>query len=123
MKRLITAVLLLCLILGISSYSFFSLEKGIEELSEAVQALRYHTPAEELEARSQELVELWNQKERTFVVFVRHDTLDEVTQLLAELPSLAEYQELGSFYSRVDSILARLDDLADSARPSYRNLL
>ncbi len=57
------------------------------------------------------------------MVFVRHDTLDQLTALLAELPSLARHGEHGHFYSEVDVTLARLDDLLDSARPTYRNLL
>ena len=123
MKHLVTAVVLLVLIIAISCYSLFSLEKGLAELDQLILEIRYTTPAQDLEARSQDLVELWNGKEKTFVIFVRHDTLDEITQLLAELPSLAKYGEYGNFYSRVDGVLARLDDLEDSASPTYRNLM
>ena len=49
--------------------------------------------------------------------------MDELTVLMAELPSLARHGEYGHFYSGLDVILARLDDLLDSARPTYRNLL
>lgn len=123
MKRLVTAICLLLLILGISCFSLYILERDLGELQQLATELRYQTPTEQLEEKSQQLFDRWNQKEELLVVFVRHDTLDQLTALLAELPSLARHGEHGHFYSGVDVALARLDDLLDSARPTYRNLL
>ena len=123
MKRLVTAICLLLLILGISCFSLYILERDLGELQQLATELRYQTPTEQLEEKSQQLFDRWNQKEELLVVFVRHDTLDQLTALLAELPSLARHGEYGHFYSGVDVTLARLDDLLDSARPTYRNLL
>ncbi len=123
MKRLVTAICLLLLILGISCFSLYILERDLGELQQLALELRYQTPPEQLEEKSQQLFDRWNQKEELLVVFVRHDTLDQLTALLAELPSLARHGEYGHFYSEVDVTLARLDDLLDSARPTYRNLL
>ena len=123
MKRLVTAICLLLLILGISCFSLYILERDLGELQQLALELRYPTPPEQLEEKSQQLFDRWNQKEELLVVFVRHDTLDQLTALLAELPSLARHGEHGHFYSEVDVTLARLDDLLDSARPTYRNLL
>lgn len=123
MKRLVTAICLLLLILGISCFSLYILERDLGELQQLATELRYQTPTEQLEEKSQQLFDRWNQKEELLVVFVRHDTLDQLTALLAELPSLARHGEHGHFYSEVDVTLARLDDLLDSARPTYRNLL
>ena len=123
MKRLVTAVVLLVLIIGISTLSLFALERELGEICAYAGALRQAPPSGALEGDSEELFRLWNEKERLFVIFVRHDVLDELTVLMAELPSLARHGEYGHFYSGLDVILARLDDLLDSARPTYRNLL
>lgn len=123
MKRLVTAICLLLAIITISCFSLFILERDLGELQSLAEELRYQTPQEELEQKSRELFTCWNQKEELLVIFVRHDTLDQLTALLAELPGLARYGEYGHFYSGVDVVLARLDDLLDSARPTYRNLL
>ncbi len=123
MKRLVTAVVLLVLIIGISTLSLFALERELGEISARAGELRQTAPSAALERDSEELFRLWNEKERLFVLFVRHDVLDELTVLMAELPSLARHGEYGHFYSGLDVILARLDDLLDSARPTYRNLL
>ena len=123
MKRLVTAIVLLILILCISCYSLFAVQRSVGEVSGLANEIRYETESADLTAKSQELFDLWNEKEKLLVIFLRHDTLDELTVLLAELPSLARYEEYGSFYSRVDTVLARLDDLLDSVKPNYRNLM
>lgn len=123
MKRLVTAICLLVAILSVSLFSLFALERDIGELYGLAQELRAFPPTGELEEKSQRLFDRWNEKEKLLVIFVRHDVLDELTSLTAELPSLARHEEYGLFYSGVDVLLARLDDLLDSARPTYRNLL
>lgn len=123
MKRLVIALILLALILGSSCLSLFFLERDLAEIGSFAARLREENPSVELEKESEELFRLWNEKEKLLVIFVRHDVLDEVTVLMAELPSLARHGEYGHFYSGLDVILARLDDLLDSARPTYRNLL
>lgn len=123
MKRLITAICLLAAILSISLFSLYALERDLGELSGLARELRASAPTAELEQKSQRLFDRWNEKEKLLVIFVRHDVLDELTALAAELPSLARHGEYGHFYSGVDVLLARLDDLLDSARPTYRNLL
>lgn len=123
MKRLVTAICLLTLIIAISCCSLFILEQDLDELTTLAVQLRDSSPEEELEQKSQELLECWNRKEQLLVIFVRHDILDELTTLTAQLPSLARYRDYAHFYSGLDVILARLDDLLDSARPTYRNLL
>lgn len=123
MKRLVIALILLALILGSSCLSLLLLERDLAEIGSFATRLREESPSAELEKESEELFLLWNEKEKLLVIFVRHDVLDEVTVLMAELPSLARHGEYGHFYSGLDVILARLDDLLDSARPTYRNLL
>lgn len=123
MKRLVTAIVLLVLIITISCVSLYILERDLGEIDRAAQALRNETSSPALETKSEELFRLWNEKEELLVIFVRHDILDEVTVLIAELPSLARHEEFGLFYSGVDVILARMEDLREAARPSYRNLL
>lgn len=123
MKRLVTAVVLLVVIVSISCLSLFALERELAEIGAVVGELRQQDPSPVLVEESEQLFRLWNEKERLLVLFVRHDVLDEITKLIAELPSLARYREYGCFYSGLDVILARLEDLLDSARPTYRNLL
>lgn len=123
MKRLLIALCLLAAILSISCFSLYILERDVNDLTGLAREIRFSDPDRELEQKSQRLFDRWNEKEKLLVIFVRHDTLDQLTALTAQLPSLARHGEYGQFYSGVDVLLARLDDLLDSARPTYRNLL
>lgn len=123
MKRLVTAILLLALIVSVSCVSLYLLKRDLGEIQDFAGELQADTAPEELEAKSKEFLRLWNEKEKLLVIFLRHDILDELTVRIAELPSLARNREYGLFYSGVDSIQARLEDLLDSVVPSYRNLL
>lgn len=123
MKRLVTAILLLALIVSVSCLSLYLLERDLGEIRDFAGELQADTAPGELEAKSKEFLRLWNEKEKLLVIFLRHDILDELTVRIAELPSLARNREYGLFYSGVDSIQARLEDLLDSVVPSYRNLM
>ena len=122
MKRLVTAVVLLFLIVGISCFSLFAQERELGELNRLAIELRQTEATGQLEEKSEELFRLWNEKERLLVLFVRHDVLDELTVRMAQLPSLARHGEYGLFYSGVDVVLARMEDLLAAARPrSWRS--
>lgn len=123
MKRLVTAVVLLAMIVAISCFSLYIVERDLGEIGRFALELREEASSSELETKSKELLRLWNEKEELLVIFLRHDILDELTARIAELPSLARNGDYGLFYSGVDGILARLEDLLDAAQPSYRNLL
>lgn len=125
MKRLVIAVILIVTIIGISGAALWDLGRGLEELNMAVDDLR-QTSAKEQQAlmeKSSGLLDLWNEKERRFVLYLNHGTLDHITQIVAELPSLAQYGEYSHLFSKADSISALLDDLWQSSLPTYRTLL
>lgn len=125
MKRLMIAIVLIISIFTIAGVSLWDLGKGIEELQVALDDLR-QTPAvqqQELIDKSRSLMELWDKKEGRFVLYVNHGTLDHITQIVAELPALAQYGDFSHLYSKADSIGALLDDLWQSSLPTYRTLL
>ncbi|MEA5012378.1 MAG: DUF4363 family protein [Angelakisella sp.] len=126
MKRFGIAVILLIVILGISSYSLWDMSQNVVKLNSSAHelaALDPQTQQELMVTKSTEFVDLWNECEDHMIFYIHHDVLDHVTQLVAELPALARHQEYGLFYAQIDSFVALLDDLWNSALPSYRNLL
>ncbi|MEG2074344.1 MAG: DUF4363 family protein [Angelakisella sp.] len=125
MKRLVIAIVLLIGIVSIAGVSLWDLGQGLDELNTAVDDLRRTPPSEEnrLTEKSARLLELWNKKEKRFVLYINHGTLDHITQIVAELPSLAQYGEYSHLYSKADAISALLEDLWQSSLPTYRTLL
>lgn len=125
MKRLVISIFLIICIVSIAGLALWDLDKGLTELNAAVDDLRA-TPMEQQQAltdKSSHLLDLWNAKESRFVLYINHGTLDHITQIVAELPSLAQYGEFSHLYSKADSISALLDDLWQSSLPTYRTLL
>lgn len=125
MKRLLISIVLILSIVTIAGTSLWDLRHGISELNVALDDLRQTPPRQqqELTDKSRLLLELWNKKENRFVLYVNHGTLDHITQMVAELPALAQYGDFSHLYSKADSISALLDDLWQSSLPSYRTLL
>ena len=126
MKRFAIALVLLAILLSISGYSLWDMSRNVIKLNDAARQLSMMDPQkdhDQLVKKSTEFVSLWNDCESHFIFYIHHDVLDHVTQLVAELPALARFEEYGAFYSQIDSFLALLDDLWNSALPSYRNLM
>lgn len=124
-KRFIVAVILMCIILALCSFSTWNLYTGLQELNQSIMTLKDIPSGKQqlLVERSNALLEQWNKAEDKFVLYVNHDTLDHITQIIAELPELAAHAEYSHFYSKLDAIHSLLDDLWDASVPSYRTLL
>lgn len=126
MKRLITSVILLILIIGLSIFTLQSLrihKDNILSRTEEIRGMAQDPDPQALAQKSRELFDEWNKDEEILVLYVRHDILDQITQLLAELPALAEYEDYAAFFGRLDVVSALMDDLWKSNLPTYRNLL
>lgn len=126
MKRVAAAAILLALILTLACWSLRDLTRNIGELDDACDLAREASMTESDEAlaqRGRALLDLWNEKEARFVLYIQHDNLDHLTQEFASLAGMAQYGDRAGFASALDSILSLLDDIRHSAIPSYRNLL
>lgn len=126
MKRIVTAVVLLAVIIVAASYSLHDLKVNIGELNDACAAMQAKaSTADEAEMAEdgRALLELWNKKEARFVLYIQHDNLDHLTQEFSQLAELGRYGDRAQYYAKLDSILSLLDDIERSAVPGYRNLL
>lgn len=128
MKRLILSVVLLSAILGISLYSHYNFRGHRDAILESVVQLQDlaqgpNRDPELLAKKSRDFFDDWDKREEILVLYISHGTLDHITQLIAELPALAQYEDWSSFMGRLDVVSALIDDLWRSYNPSYRNLL
>lgn len=126
MKRVVTAAILLAAIICLASYSLHDLRRNVGELKDAcgeTRAMVYNADDRTLSGKGRELLDMWNEKEARFVLYIQHDNLDHLTQEFSKLASMAEFGDMPGFSSTLDAILALLDDVERSAIPGYRNLL
>lgn len=124
-KRFYIAVALLTLILLLCSVATWDLHHQLTGLQQSLHTLGATAPSEQqsLVEQSRALTQQWDEAESRFVLYVSHDSLDHLTQMIAELPALAQHAEYSHLYSHVDAIAALLDDLWEASIPSYRTLL
>ncbi len=126
MKRLISAVCILLLILSISIFSLWDMKNSIDSLSLEVEKLRKEAtalPLSELTERCQALSDRWETLEQRFMLYVPHDHLDPIMEHLVELSAFAEHGEYPELLSNLDAISLMMKYLLESVTPSYRTLL
>ena len=127
MKRLLTAIVLLVLIISVSTLSLYDLREKVDHMNGQIDAARSVSPdqasPQELSHIGSELRGQWEEMESRLVLYINHGTLDHITQIFAELPALAAHENYAEFYGRMDIAAALLDDLWKASLPSYRTLL
>lgn len=124
-KRFWGALALLAVIVTLCSVATWDLRQGLDELEQSLTHMQ-ETPHDDraaLEQQAQDLLDQWNRWEDRFVLYISHGTLDHITQMIAELPALARFEESSHLFSHLDAIAALLDDLWQSSLPSYKTLL
>ena len=126
MKRLMIAVLIVCIILisGIWSLWQFSLlkEKAIpifDQMEEAAKQENFSAAT----VAAQQFLELWLSYEGKLIPFVRRDPLEAIGSCAARLPSLSEHEDVADYAAAVQELRYRFEELWESEIPMLRNLI
>lgn len=108
MKRFYTAIVIMAFILGVCSYSlilFRTTKTQMVQKLDAIQtAVAAQTDSGEVQAMCAEYAELWNEKEKHLIRFIRHPQLDDITAQSAEL----QYLAMDDGYSHLLAAIARI---------------
>ena len=109
MGRKIAVILISLLILG-SSLMSVSYTYGVKEtltamLLEAQQSVENNNiqKAQEL---SEEIDSYWQEQEQKLIIYINHEEIDQLTDVISQLPSLIKYQNLSVYSSQVDQALS-----------------
>lgn len=121
MKRFLAAVGILLIIIGISIYTLVDMQQSIDRLTE-------HTAVEKegaatAQRQCEELMAEWNGMEPRFLLYVRHDHLDNIMEHLSELPAYCLEDDRAELLSTLDAALRMMEHLKESITPSCRTLL
>lgn len=124
-RRLIVAIILMVLVVGSATISLLDLRHGLDQLETALEAAKSTAPQQHelLVERCVAIPEIWERAESRFVLYISHNTLEHVAQMVYELPQLAIYADYSELYSHLDAVSALLDGLWQTSVPSYRTLL
>ena len=126
MKRVALAGVILLLLLAFCGFSLFwidSLEADLNsrliEIERAIDAEEYDRAADLTDSFCQN----WDHWEAQFAAFVRHNTLEQVTASIAQLPALLHYEDYSEFMAEIQYIQVLLHHIRDSEIPYPRNLV
>lgn len=126
MKRVLAAVGILLLIIGISVYTLVDMQRSIDKISgdtAAVRTLAEREGAAAVRQSCEKLMEEWNGMEPRFLLYVRHDHLDSIMEHLSELPAYCQEDDRSGLFSTLDAALRMMEHLKESITPSFRTLL
>ena len=125
MKRFLAAVGILLIIIGISIYTLVDMQQSIVRLTEQTAAVRQvkKEGAATAQRQCEELMAEWNGMEPRFLLYVRHDHLDNIMEHLSELPAYCLEDDRAELLSTLDAALRMMEHLKESITPSCRTLL
>ena len=105
MKRFLAAVGILLIIIGISIYTLVDMQQSIDRLTEHTAAVRQQVEKEgtaTAQRQCEELMAEWNGMEPRFLLYVRHDHLDNIMEHLSELPAYCLEDDRAEQFSERD---------------------
>ena len=126
MKRFLAAVGILLVILGVSIYTLVDMQNSIDEISALTAAVREQVEengAAGAQSECEALMAEWNKMEPRFLLYVRHDHLDNIMEHLSELPAYCLEDDRAELLSTLDAALRMMEHLKESVTPSCRTLL
>lgn len=126
MSRKIAVILISLLILG-SSLMSVSYTYGVKEtltamLLEAQQSVENNNiqKAQEL---SEEIDSYWQEQEQKLIIYINHEEIDQLTDVISQLPSLIKYQNLSVYSSQVDQAIRSMEHIWTTQLPLLQNIL
>lgn len=126
MKRVIAAVVILLIIIAASTLAMLDMQHSLDLITEKTALLRGEadeTSPEELAQRCRGLMEEWDKLEKRFLLYVRHDHLDNIMEHLSELPAYCLEEDNAELLSNLDVSVKMMLHLRESITPNIQTLL
>ena len=126
MKRLITSLVLIALILIAGLYSLYRVKNVRDEMILQIETVSTAVEEENLiliKSGVEKLCAYWKEQEGTLIHYVRHTQIDDITKSIARLPAMAAYQTYDVLFAELNSIRWQIDHIWKSEIPSFDNIL
>ena len=89
----------------------------------AVRQQAEQNGAASVQQQCEQLMAEWNDMEPRFLLYVRHDHLDNIMEHLSELSAYCLEDDRAELLSTLDAALRMMEHLKESVTPSFRTLL
>lgn len=126
MKKLIFALSVLTLIIVLGTVSLFYLnntkkeiELSLQEITKLVEEKNYINASEKADA----LYNLFEKKTDFLILFIKHDSVEELEETLMRLSPLIENKDTSEFLAEVSKAEGLAEKLFEHEVPSLKNIL
>ena len=60
---------------------------------------------------SEEIDSYWQEQEQKLIIYINHEEIDQLTDVISQLPSLIKYQNLSVYSSQVDQAIRSMEHI------------
>ena len=126
MGRKISIIVISILLLSTSLLSVWYAKNVKENLSALLEKTKISAESENVE-QTKKLVEetqiYWEQQEQTLLIFISHDEVDQLSDIISRLTSLIEHDDLSEFCSQIDEALNAIEHIWGIQVPVLQHVL
>lgn len=123
MKRLIAAILLTVIVLGLATASAITIDRCYHSLTEHIEKVENsYKKGESTGEQLSDLKELWKKAEPMLMFFANHDTVEEIGIHINRLVCLSQTEEYGTFEAEAVELKTRLKYLKDSESLAFESV-
>lgn len=119
MKRFIASIAILLSIAVFVTYLIFSVNNITNEFLQKIDNITYSCEKESFETvklMTIDFIDFWKEKEKFLIMFVRHEHLDQVSTIVAELEEILE-SDMSIFKSKCSQLIEAIEHLHHSEFP------
>ena len=126
MKRLALCAALLLVCFAVAVYGYFSLKNGCEELIAVLESAAVSIREKKNKEAGEKLAKadrLWKEKQRSFNVFLDHDSLENLDSSLPALKKLLDSGNPDPAFEEIQKCIAALQNIVDEQKICVQNIL
>lgn len=126
MNRLKIAIVLFLSMIIIGGWSLLDLNFKKETLNLHINSILNNIENEnpkELLVQIEQLNQTWTIYERQLIRYIRHDAIDNISSVIAQLSGLCEYEQWGDLKSMLNNAKMMIFHVWESEFPSLLNIL
>ena len=126
MKRVISSIILLAIIIGGCIWEVYFLNTTIEFLTENIKTTETLINSDELDKaieKNNSTLQFWLDRKNLISTFIDHNHIQEIDETLTVMKTLLENNQSEDFFSESGRAINQMEHLKDTEIPSIENIL
>ena len=119
MKRLTVALVILAAVLALGVTSLMYTKQVTRDMTQQVEQIRKEAQPESIKKLNTE----WKKREKLLALYTRHNELENISAKVAVLEQKAKAYEAKHWDIACEELLAAIEHLEETEKPTLRNIL